>query len=29
LAKLDELKNAGLIDDAEYRSKRQQIIDAI
>jgi hypothetical protein len=29
LAKLDELKNAGLIDEAEYASKRQQIIDAI
>jgi hypothetical protein len=29
LAKLDELKKAGLIDEAEYGSKRQQIIDAI
>jgi hypothetical protein len=29
LAKLDELKKAGLIDDAEYGSKRQQIIDAL
>jgi hypothetical protein len=29
LAKLDELKQSGLIDAAEYASKRQQIIDAI
>jgi hypothetical protein len=29
LAKLDALKQAGLIDEAEYASKRQQIIDAI
>ena len=29
MAKLDALKQAGLIDEAEYASKRQQIIDAI
>jgi hypothetical protein len=29
LAKLEELKRGGLIDEAEYASKRQQIIDAI
>ena len=29
LAKLQELKQAGLIDEAEYAAKRQQIIDAI
>jgi hypothetical protein len=29
LAKLEQLKNGGLIDDAEYHAKRQQIIDSI
>jgi Short C-terminal domain len=29
LEKLDELKTAGLIDDAEYEAKKQQIIDAL
>jgi hypothetical protein len=29
LEKLEELKSAGLIDDAEYESKKQQIIDAL
>jgi Short C-terminal domain len=29
LAKLDSLMAAGLIDDAEYAAKRQQIIDSI
>jgi hypothetical protein len=29
LTKLEALKQAGLIDEAEYASKRQQIIDAI
>jgi hypothetical protein len=29
LEKLEELKTAGLIDDAEYESKKQQIIDAL
>jgi hypothetical protein len=29
LAKLDELKKAGLIDAGEYAAKRQQIIDGI
>jgi hypothetical protein len=29
LEKLEELKTAGLIDDAEYESKKQQIIDEL
>ena len=29
LAKLEALKQAGLIDEAEYAAKRQQIIDAV
>jgi Short C-terminal domain len=29
LAKLDQLKQAGLIDEAEYQAKRKQIIDSI
>jgi hypothetical protein len=29
MAKLDQLKQAGLIDEAEYQAKRKQIIDSI
>src|SRR5437588_860373 len=29
LAKLEQLKQDGLIDDAEYQAKRRQIIDSI
>jgi hypothetical protein len=29
IAKLDELKSSGMIDEAEYEKKKQEILDSI